>query len=368
MSWAEVAAAGTDPDRLAHVVALGQDTAGRRALRAAAGDEGLLAPLAEDALPPASASQREAAAASLAAWRRLGVRVALRADPAWPARLQRCAAPPPWLAWRGPAALGGGPAVAVVGSRRATPYGTGVAAWLSEAAAAAGVTVVSGGAVGVDHAAHDAAADHGTTVVLGCGHDVPYPRPHARPDGLFGRVLAGGGALVSELLPGTQPRPQHVRARNRLVAALVDAVVVVEGGPTSGALVTAGDAADAGVEVLAVPGDVRAPGSAAPHRLLREGATPCTGPDDLLEALGAACSQGSAGADAGTDLSLLPGPVAAALAEAWPRALRPDEVAARAGVGIGLVLAAITRARVAGVVVASAEGVRLTRAPDAARP
>lgn len=367
MSWDDVAAAETDPDVLAHVVALGHDAVGRRALRATVADDGLLAPLAMDLLPTPSAAQRRAAEASLAAWERLGVTVALRGDAAWPERLARCSAPPPWLAWRGPLTLPPGPSVAIVGARRATPYGTGVAAWFAEAAAAAGITVVSGGAVGIDHAAHDAAASAGTTVVLGCGHDVPYPRPHARTDGLFGRVLAGGGALVSELLPGTQPRPQHVRARNRLVAALADVVVVVEGGPTSGSLVTAGDAADIGVEVLAVPGDVRAPGSAAPHRLLREGATPCTTPDDLLHALGAATHASPGGhVEVRQALSVLPAPVASVLAGAWPRPLRPDEVAARAGVGLGTVLAAVTRARVAGVVAASAEGIRLARAPDAA--
>ena len=365
MSWADVAAAGTDPGLLAHVVALAHDAAGRRALAAALEDDGLLAGLVGDLLPAPSPSQEHAAAATRGTWRKLGVRAAVRGDPAWPGRLARCGAPPPVFAWRGPATLPTGPAVAVVGARRASSYGTGVAAWLAEAAAAAGVTVVSGGAVGVDHAAHAAAVDHATTVVLGCGHDVPYPRAHARVGGLFDRVLAGGGAICSELLPGTPPRPHNVRARNRLVATLVDAVVVVEGGPTSGALVTASEAADAGVEVLAVPGDVRAPGSSAPHRLLREGATPCTSPADLLQVLGATPA---ASADVDAPPSVLPPAVAAVLAAAWPRPLRPDEVAARAGVGIGAVMAAVTRARVAGAVASSADGVRLTRAPGAVGP
>jgi DNA processing protein len=353
------------------VVALAHDATGRGALQAALDDAGLFAGRWRDLLPDPSASQATAARRSVAVWQRLDVRVALRGDPSWPDRLDRLAAPPAWFAWRGAEPLPGGrPAVAIVGARRATGYGTGVAAWLAEAAGAAGVTVVSGGAVGIDHAAHDAAADHGSTVVLGCGHDVPYPRPHAAAGGLFDRVLGGGGALVSELLPGTAPRPHHVRARNRIVAALVDAVVVVEGGPTSGSLVTAGEAADVGVDVLAVPGDVRAPGSAAPHRLLLEGAAPCTGPEDLLAALGAA-AHGAGGADDGADAghaaapSVLPPAVAAVLAAAWPRPLRPDQVADRAGVGVGTVMAAVTRARVAGVVAASAEGIRLTRAPDA---
>lgn len=367
MSWAAVAAPGTDPAVLARVVALAHDPTGRRALRAALDDAGLLAGRWRELLPEPSPSQAAAARCSLVAWRQLDVRVALRGDPSWPDRLDRLAAPPAWLAWRGPEPLPDGrPAVAIVGARRATGYGTGVAAWLAEAAGEAGVTVVSGGAVGIDHAAHDAAADHGSVVVLGCGHDVPYPRPHAAAGGLFDRVLDGGGALVSELLPGTEPRPHHVRARNRIVAALVDAVVVVEGGPTSGSLVTAGEAADVGVDVLAVPGDVRAPGSAAPHRLLVEGAIPCTGPEDLLAALGAA-ARGPGGTGAGDVVapSVLPPAVAAVLAAAWPRPLRPDQVADRADVAVGTVMAAVTRARVAGVVAASAEGIRLTRAPDA---
>lgn len=365
MSWAEVAAPGTDPARLAHVVALAQDRPGRAALAALHQDHGLLTDDPVALLPRPSAVQAACAEDSRVTWAGLGVRVAVRGDPAWPQRLARAAAPPPLFAWRGPVRLPTGPAVAIVGARRATAYGTGVAAWLAEAAAQAGATVVSGGAVGVDHAAHAAAVDHATTVVLGCGHDVPYPRPHARSGGLFDRVLAGGGAICSELLPGTPPRPQHVRARNRLVAALADVVVVVEGGATSGALVTATEAADAGVEVLAVPGDVRAPGSAAPHRLLREGATPCASPDDLLAVLGvvAVGAPSTAVAPGG-----LPAGIAGALAAAWPRPLRPDQVAARTGVGIGQVLAAVTRARVAGSVVVTADGVRLARAPDAAGP
>ena len=340
-AWDAVAADGTDPALLARVVTLSHDADGRRAVRAAFADRGLLAGVATDLLPAPSPAQQAAGAATSDAWRRLEVRVALRGDPAWPVRLDLLGVPPPWIAWRGPQRLPSRPAVALVGARRATSYGTGVAAWLAEAAAEAGATVVS------------------------CGLDVPYPRPHARRGGLFDRVLEGGGAILSEVLPGTQPRPGHVRARNRLVAALAEVVVVVEGGPTSGALVTASEAADIGVDVLAVPGDVRAPGSAAPHRLLAEGAGVCAGPDDLLAALGATATTtgDGTGVDTGA-VAMLPPAVAAVLARAWPRPLRPDQIADRAGVGIGTVLAAVTRARVAGVVAASAEGVRLRRAPD----
>lgn len=368
MSWQAVAAEGTDAEVLALVAALSADTAGRAAVRAAVdGTDGLLdraVLLSTDLLPTPSRAQQRAAARTLEAWRALGVRAAVRGDPSWPQRLERLDAPPVWLAWRGPDLLPEGQSVAIVGARRATPYGTGVAAWLAEAAGRAGATVVSGGAVGIDAAAHDAAVGHATSVVLGCGHAVDYPRPHARRGGLFDRVLAGGGALVSELPPDEQPRPHNVRARNRIVAGLVDVVVVVEGGESSGSLVTATDAADAGVDVLAVPGDVRAPGSAAPHRLLREGATPCTGPDDLLAALRTRVRV-DPGERTGDDtvLGVLPPPVAAVLAAAWPRPLRSGQVAERADVGVGAVLAAVTRGRVAGVVVEGPEGIRLARAP-----
>lgn len=370
-AWEAVAASGTDPAVLARVVALSTTSGGRDAVRAATRDDATLLDrgtlLGPDLLPEPSRSQQAAAAEVVRTWQRLGIRVAVRGDATWPARLERIDVPPAWLAWRGPEVLPDGPAVAIVGARRATPYGTGVAAWLAEAAGQAGATVVSGGALGIDAAAHDAALEHGTTVVLGCGHAVDYPRSHARPGGLFERAVAGGGALVSELLPNDQPRPYNVRARNRIVAGLVDVVVVVEGGPTSGSLITATDAADAGVEVLAVPGDVRAAGSAAPHRLLREGAAACTGPEDLLAALSDRLSVGQhpgrrADGDP-VDLSVLPATVVEVLREAWPRPVRTDQLAARAGVAVGAVLAAVTRGRVTGGVTETAEGIRLTRPP-----
>jgi DNA processing protein len=175
-------------------------------------------------------------------------------------------------------------------------------------------------------------------------------------------VLGGGGAIVSELLPDAQPRPHNVRSRNRVVAGLADVVVVVEGREASGSLVTAGVAADAGIEVLAVPGDVRAAGSAAPHQLLREGATPCAGPDDLLAALRLELAARTADTTP-TSVSVLPAQVLALLSEAWPRPVRTEDLAGRSDLGLGVVLAAVTRARVAREVVETAQGVRLTRPP-----
>jgi DNA processing protein len=353
------------------------------------------------------------AAGSIAdAWRDAGVRVALVGDPSYPARLAAGwphLPAPPLLAWRG-AVPDETAAVAIVGSRRASGYGTAVSAWLAEAVAAAGARVVSGGALGIDAAAHEAARElpGGTTVVLGCGHAVAYPRTHARPGGLFDRIVDGGGSLVSELLPHEPPRPGQVRARNRIVAAMADVVVVVEGGSSSGALLTASAAAEWGRTVLAVPGDVRAPGSAAPHRLLQEGAAPCTGPADLLEVLaselaaglgtsrvggvsgasggasgnGGAAGSGDARSDGGATIargvrgetptphprgqlarSVLDQAVYDALAQAWPRPLRLEMLATRCGLPAPRLLAQLTRARIAGEIAEGPDGLRLRRAP-----
>jgi DNA processing protein len=387
-SLEEVAAVGTDPEALLAVLGwavrprCSPDALRRRCLEDEAGPEGTspALQLAAAAGRP-SPEARRAVEQVLGVWRDTDVRVALVGDPGYPERLASGwpgTEAPSWLARRGRAEPDR-PAVALVGARRATGYGRGVTAWLAETVARAGVRVVSGGALGIDAAAHGASLDEvgGTTVVLGCGHGVDYPRPHAAPDGLFDRVVEHGGCIVSELLPWQAPRPGTVRARNRIVAGLSDLVVVVEGGERSGALVTATAAADRGVPVLAVPGDIRAPGSVAPHRLLAEGAAPCTGPADLLDALpgpisARAAGTGEGGVTAAVDPaptsapwrgSGLPDPVHAALVAAWPRPLRVDELAGRAGCPLPVLLAAITRARVAGLVAEGVDGIRLRRAP-----
>lgn len=365
-----VAAGGTDPGLLVRVVVWllrPRRTADglRRACREAAGGPAeRLSALA----PRPARTEREAAAAVLRAWAELGVAAALVGDPAYPAVLAAGwpdTPGPVLLAWVGePPATG--PAVGVVGARWGTGYGTGVAAWLAATVARAGVRVVSGGARGIDAAAHDAALEEpgGTTVVLGCGHGVSYPRVHAAPGGLFDRVLDHGGTLLSEQLPHARPHGGNVRSRNRVVAGLVGALVVVEGGEGSGSLVTAGAAADRGVPVLAVPGDVRASGSVAPHQLLAEGAAPCRGPADVLETLGTGPAGPAAGAGAAAPAAPgLPEDVAALLAAAWPRPLRVEELARRTGRSVGALLGELTRARVAGSVAESVEGVRLRRQP-----
>jgi len=399
---AAVAAPGTDPDLLARLVASacrgGRDPDRlRRQLAAApdgpadaAGAAARVAALSGAPSGPDAAGLRAAVADALRRWTSLGVRVAAVGDPGYPARLAEgwpTLDAPTLLAWRGLAPTEAGPGVAIVGARRATPYGLDVAGELAAAVARAGARVVSGGAHGIDAAAHEAALGlpGGTTVVLGCGHGVGYPRAHAARGGLFDRILEDGGTLVSELLPDVAPHPGIIRARNRIVAGLAEAVVVVEGGERSGSLLTAAAAADRGRSVLAVPGDVRAPGSVAPLRLLSEGAAPYLGPGSALallpaghrRAMRAADAAAAAAADAGRGgrtvgvaaaaAGPLPPAVVVVLERAWPRLLTPAEVARSSGCEAGDLLAGLVRARLAGVVEAVGDGVRLTAAPSGGR-
>lgn len=177
------------------------------------------------------------------------------------------------------------PGVAVVGARAASGYGEHVAAEFGYGLAAAGFTVVSGAAYGIDGAAHRGAlaADRPTVAVLACGVDVDYPAGHGR----LLRAVADRGAVLSEYPPGTPPRKHRFLVRNRLIAALGDATVVVEAGARSGAANTAHTADVLGRQVLAVPGPVTAVNSVGCHELVRSGgAVLATGVPDVLEVLG----------------------------------------------------------------------------------
>jgi DNA processing protein len=205
-------------------------------------------------------------------------------DREYPTRLLGLADPPGWLFAKGRSLEEHPTAVAVVGARSCSAYGHEIGEAIGRGIAARGVTVVSGAARGVDSAAHRGALAVGgpTLAVLGCGIDVAYP---AGNRGLIDRI-AQEGTVVSEYPPGAPALPRRFPARNRLIAALGRAVVVVEGAAGSGSLITAEFALDLGYEVLAVPGLVTSPLSAAPHDLLREGATLVRGPEDVLEAVG----------------------------------------------------------------------------------
>ena len=205
------------------------------------------------------ASEHVRAAATVAADSRrvelesLGVLVVFRGGPGYPAHLDRYEDAPDLLFVRGQLPLQ--PGVAIVGTRRCTSYGRELARAYGQAAAEAGWSVVSGLARGIDGEAHRGVVDVGGTgvVVLGCGIDVVYPREHKR---LGQQILDAGGAIVTEYAPGSPPDGWRFPPRNRIIAGLSAAVVVVEAARTGGALITAVKAAEYGIAVFAMPGDV----------------------------------------------------------------------------------------------------------------
>jgi DNA processing protein len=176
------------------------------------------------------------------------------------------------------------PAAAVVGTRSCSPYGAQVARRLGRELAAAGVTVVSGLARGIDAEAHRGALEAGgpTVAVLGCGIDLDYPRAHVA----LARRIAEVGLLVSEYEPGVEPAPWRFPARNRIIAGLAAATVIVEARERSGALITADFALEDGRDVFAVPGEITSALSRGTNELLRLGAAPLLGSGDVLAALG----------------------------------------------------------------------------------
>lgn len=204
-------------------------------------------------------------------------------DPDYPPLLRRSPNAPFALFVAGDPSLLWHPAIAIVGSRAATPGGRDNAAAFARAIAGAGFVVASGLAAGVDAAAHQAALDIGglTIAVLGTGADVAYPRAHAA---LHGRI-AETGAIVSEHLPGTGARAEHFPSRNRILAGLSLGTLVIEAAERSGALITARQAAEAGREVFAVPGSIHNPLARGCHRLIRDGAALVETASEVIAAL-----------------------------------------------------------------------------------
>ena len=176
------------------------------------------------------------------------------------------------------------PAIALVGARACSSYGRSVTHSLARDLAAAGVVVVSGMARGIDGEAHRGALDGGgaTVAVLGCGVDRDYPAAHSE----LARRICERGLVVSEYEPGVEPAPWRFPARNRIIAGLCRATVVIEARERSGALITADFALEEGREVLAVPGEITSSLSAGTNALLRLGATPVTCAADVLEVFG----------------------------------------------------------------------------------
>lgn len=223
-----------------------------------------------------------------AGWARLvdaGVGVTLHGSPSYPPALAGDIEPPRLLFHRGEPEVIAGPRVAVVGTRRCTSVGAGVAYELGHDLAAAGVAVISGLASGIDGAAHRGAIAAGGAPpigVVGSGLDVVYP---VRQDDLW-RTVAARGVLLSEAPLGAKPERWRFPARNRIIAALADLVVVVESHRQGGSLYTVDEADRRGTDVLAVPGSVRSPASAGTNDLLAEGRAPACSADDVITALG----------------------------------------------------------------------------------
>ncbi len=209
-----------------------------------------------------------------------------RRDADYPTLLANIHDPPRRLYLRGAGSIEllSRPAVSIVGTRSCSPYGAQVARRLGRELAAAGATVVSGLARGIDAEAHRGALEAGgpTVAVLGCGIDRDYPRAHAA---LAGRI-AEVGLLVSEYEPGTEPAPWRFPARNRIIAGLSGVTVIVEARARSGALITADFALEEGREVFAVPGEITSALSRGTNELLRLGAAPLLETGDVLAALG----------------------------------------------------------------------------------
>jgi DNA processing protein len=216
---------------------------------------------------------------------KLEIRAVTLRDDEYPPSLRQVADPPPVLFVRGSFVPRDQPAVALVGTRRASPYGISVADRLARDLAAAGITIVSGLAKGVDTAAHQAALDaNGRTVaVLGNGLDQIYPPENLR---LARRIVDNAaGVLVSEFAPGIPPDAVNFPRRNRIISGISMATLIVEAGEKSGALITADFALEQGREVLAVPGPIFNPMSAGTNDLLKQGAAPVTCVDDILRLL-----------------------------------------------------------------------------------
>ena len=212
-----------------------------------------------------------------------GIKILTWQDEAYPQRLKEISQPPPVLYIRGEYLPDDLFAVSIVGTRRVTPYGRQITEELATFLAANGMTVISGLARGVDAIAHQTALKAGgrTIGILGSGVDRIYPPEHRA----LAEQMMERGAIISDYAPGTPPDASNFPPRNRIISGLSLAVVVIEAGQTSGALITAEFAAEQGREVFAVPGSILAPQSKGTNKLIQQGALPLLSVDDLMQVL-----------------------------------------------------------------------------------
>jgi DNA processing protein len=275
---------------------------------------------------------------------RQGIQVLTWDDDLYPRRLKNIDQPPPVLYLRGSLTLEDEWAVAVVGTRRISPYGRQVTEDLASALGRAGATVVSGLARGVDAVAHQSALKAGgrTIAVLGSGVDRIYPPEHER----LAAQIAEAGAVISDYPPGTPPDAQNFPPRNRIISGLSMCVVVTEAGEESGALITTQFAAEQGREVFAVPGSILSPNSRGPNKLIRDGARPMLTPQDVLESLNMELV-----VEHRTARTTLPAdPIEAQLYQALgPEPIHVDELRAQTSLPIEKVTAALTMMELKGL-------------------
>jgi DNA processing protein len=289
----------------------------------------------------------------LTSWLRGGMDLVSLTSPRYPESLRALSDPPPLLFLRGQARLLVSPCVAIVGSRRATEGGRRTAETLGARLASAGVTVVSGMALGIDGAAHRGALNGGgnTVAVLGSGLEVVHPPSHRS---LFRRI-ASAGLVVSEFLPSETALPFNFPKRNRIIAALAEAVIVVEAGERSGALITVEHALDLGKDILVVPGSVENPQCRGSNCLLRDGARALPDPDAVLDELPEVAAMGAAAVQSAADGAPEGPPVPQELLAVWKALSREastlEEVARRASITPGEALAGLSSLELDGLAV-----------------
>ncbi|TVR84190.1 MAG: DNA-protecting protein DprA [Rhodospirillales bacterium] len=226
---------------------------------------------------PLAEAERE-----LAALTRLGARLIAMGEAGYPPLLAHVDDAPPLLAVLGDPAVLARPIVAVVGTRNASVNGRGMAGRLAAEIGEAGAVIISGLARGIDTAAHRAALPTGTVAAVAGGVDVIYPAENRE---LFGAIVDSGGAVISEMPPGTQPQARHFPRRNRIISGCALGVVVVEAALRSGSMITARLALEQGREVFAVPGSPLDPRARGANDLIRQGAVLTESAADVIRAL-----------------------------------------------------------------------------------
>jgi DNA processing protein len=361
-----------DAQRLDWLRLIRSEGVGPRTFRALVNRFGGAAP-ALDALPELARSRgrrvrvatRAEAEREFKAADRLAVRFVALGEEAYPRTLRAIDDAPPLIAVRGDLGVLARPMVAIVGSRNASAVGGGFAERLARGLGAEGFVVVSGLARGIDARAHRAATAAGTVAVLAGGHDRVYPSEN---EPLLDALLAAGGAAVSEMPLGWEPRARDFPRRNRIVSGLAYGVIVVEAARRSGSLITARLALEQGREVFAVPGSPLDPRAEGTNDLIRQGATLCASVEHVLDALSPVVAAGDPSArradlreDPADDLFLdeEEAPSEAATPDTaagegtllpWlgPSPVRPDELARQSGFSVRAVQAALLELELAG--------------------